>query len=144
MSNLANPIRQRPVALWLAMMGIGLLLYSVFTFVPGVLGSVLGLFVPPIVATIVWYIWYPQTDLEDMGLVAGLLGGVGAMVARTVLPPSVEWFSMIDAVPEHYRIIVAVIPIPFAYAYVGFITTRIIRRFTPKQPKPVPPAPTEV
>ena len=119
--------RRRPVALWLSMMGIGLILYSVFAFIPGFVGAILGLLVPGVVAAIVWAVWDPATDLDDSGIVAGLLAGVGAMMVRTVLPPSVEWFSLAGIVPDQFAAVVGMIPIPFAYGIVGHFTGKIIR-----------------
>ena len=122
------PTTRRPVALWLTMMGIGLILYSVFAFIPGIVGAVLGLLAPGIVAAIVWAVWDRVTDLEDAGIVAGLLAGVGAMPVRVVLPPSIEWFSLVDIVPDQYATLVGMVPIPFAYGIVGYFTGKIIRR----------------
>ena len=117
----------RPVALWLTMMGIGLILYSLFAFIPGFIGSILGLLAPGIVAAIVWSVWDPTTDLDDAGIVAGLLAGVGAMAVRVVMPPSIEWFSLAGIVPDEYGAMVGMIPIPFAYGIVGHFTGKIIR-----------------
>ena len=133
----SNPFTpRRPVALWLSMIGIGLLLYSIFTFVPGVLGSFLGLILPGMVAAIVWYLWHPETNPAEMGLVAGLLAGVGAMIVRPVLPPSIEWFTIVDLIPEQYRAMLAILPIPFAYAVVGHLTVKVILRFAKRGVQP--------
>ena len=82
---------------------------------------------PGIVAAIVWSVWDPTTDLDDAGIVAGLLAGVGAMAVRVVMPPSIEWFSLAGIVPDEYGAMVGMIPIPFAYDIVGHFTGKIIR-----------------
>jgi hypothetical protein len=119
---------RKPVVIWFVMMGIGLVGYSIFAFIPGFVGGALGLFVPGIVAALVWINWDKTTNLEEAGIVAGLLSGVGAMAIRLVLPPSVEWFSYIDMIPEHFKALGGAIPIPLAYGMVGYITTKIVAR----------------
>lgn len=136
--------RRSPVALWLTMMGIGLVLYGIFAAIPSAIGSVLGLLVPGIVGAIVWSVWDPITDLDDAGIVAGLLTGVGAMAVRAVVTPHIEWFSLAGIVPDEFSSMVGMIPIPFAYGFVGHYTGKIIRvvtkRGAPKKPASPGPA----
>ena len=136
----ATTTNRRPVLIWLVMMGIGLAGYSLFAFFHGFVAALLGLLVPPIVAALVWIFWDKQTNPEEAAIVAGLLSGVGAMAVRLVLPPSVEWFSFVDLLPEGFKSLGGAIPIPLAYGFVGYLTASITTRIRRAQAKRRPVA----
>lgn len=114
--------------LLLLSLGVGFVVYVLPSVFPStMLTDTLSALLPGIVAAALW-IRTSKTKPEDAGLLAGFLAGLGAMPAKMLFPPSVEWFGIVDLLPEAYKLIFSILPMPFVAGLMGYLYGRIVQR----------------
>jgi hypothetical protein len=123
-------INEKSAKLLLLSLGIGFLGYAIPELIGGTwLTTALATLLPGVIAAIVWLALADANDPADAGLWAGLLAGLGTLPARVVWAPAFEWFSLAEMVPQEYKVLFSMLPMPFVCALFGYLTGKLLGRF---------------